>query len=236
MINTVNTKAEQLRNGCFEVGNGPEKILIIGSCRSVPYVEYLKQANDGRFTIRYIDPFNWHWNDRDEFIDFEAKINSLETDSRILEILSSTTIYLHEFYQSFGMFNSSHDNPKNIYQFGLNPRLDICIPNFNDVHILGRTKEEGEAALEKFYGICRRTSFPEMEGYFRDNWRTTRMFWTDNHVSRYFTLFIFRKLNEKFLHLELSHELWSRIAPLDLLGNTPGPVTQADRDNHQLTW
>lgn len=236
MINTVNTKAEQLRNGCFEIGNGPEKILIIGSCRSVPYVEYLKQANDGRFTIRYIDPFNWHWDCQEKFIDFEAKINSLETDPSILEILSSTTIYLHEFYSSFGMFNSSKDSPKNIYHFGLNPKLDICIPNFNDVHILGQSKEDGEAALEKFYGICRQTSFPEMETYFRLHWRTTRLFWTDNHVSRHFTLFIFRLLNEKFLHLELGDDFWNSIAPLDLLGNTPGAVTQADRDNHQLQW
>lgn len=236
MINTVDTKREQLRNGCFEVGNGPEKILIIGSCRSVPYVEYLKQANDGRFTIRYIDPFNWHWNERDEFIDFEAKINSLEADPRILEILRSTNIYIHEHYDSFGMFNSSLNNPKNIYQFGLNPRLDICIPNFNDVMVLGHTKEEGESALEKFYGICRQTSFPEMEECFRANWRTTRFFWTHNHVSRHFTLFIFRLLNVKFLHLDLSDAFWSRIDPLDLFENTPGAVTQSDRDNHQLQW
>lgn len=239
MINTVNTKQEQLRNGCFEVGSGPEKILIIGSCRSVPYVEYLKQANEengNRLTIRYIDPFNWHWDCQENFIDFEAKINSLETDPRILEILRTTDIYLHEYYDSFGMFNSSREKEKNIYQFGLNPRLDICIPNFNDVHVLGGTKEEGEAALEKFYGICRQTSFPEMEQYFRDNWRTTRLFWTANHISRHFSLFIFRLLNEKFLHLDLSHELWSRISVLDLLGNTPGPVTHADRYNHKLQW
>lgn len=239
MINTVNTKHEQLRNGCFESGSGPEKILIIGSCRSVPYVEYLKRANEatgGRFTVRYIDPFSWHWNERDDFIDFEAKINSLETDPRILEILSSTAIYLHEYYDSFGMFNSSRDNPKNVYQFGLNPRLDICIPNFNDVMILGQPKEDGEAALEKFYSICRQTSFPEMEAHFRQHWRTTRFFWTHNHVSRHFTLFIFRLLNEKFLHLHLSDKFWNDIAPLDLLGNTPGPVTQADRDNHGIQW
>lgn len=236
MINTVDTKAEQLRNGCFEIGNGPEKILIIGSCRSVPYVEYLKQANSGRFTIRYIDPFNWHWDCLENFIDFEAKINSLETDPRILEILSSTTIYIHEFYDSFGMFNSSRSNPKNIYQFGLNPQLDICIPNFNDVMILGKSKEEGEAALEKFYGICRQTSFPEMEEYFRLHWRTTRLFWTHNHVSRHFTLFIFRLLNEKFLHLKLSDDFWNGIVSLDLLGNTPGEVTQQDRFNHKLEW
>lgn len=236
MINTVNTKQEQLRNGCFEIGNGPEKILIVGSCRSVPYVEYLNQANDGRLTIRYIDPFNWNWDCKENFVDFEAKINSLETDPRILEILSSTDIYIHEFYDSFGMFNSSKESPKNIYQFGLSPRLDICIPNFNDVHILGQPKEDGEGALEKFYGICRQTSFPEMEEYFRANWRMTRLFWTHNHVSRYFTLFIFRLLNDKFLHMDLSNAFWNGIAPLDLLGNTPGDVTKADRDNHQLQW
>ncbi len=236
MITTVDTKREQLRTGYFRSGNGPIKVLIIGSCRSVAYVDYLIKANDGRFEIRYCDPFSWHWNEKDEFIDFEAKINSLENDPSILEYLAVTEIYIHEYYDSFGMFNSSRDSAKNIYQFGLNPKLDICIPNFNDVHVLGRPKEEGEAALEKFYGICAQTSFPEFAEYFRLNLRTTRFFWTSNHVSKDFTLTIFRLLNYKFLHLELTDAFWQSISNDDLFANTPAPVTQGDRDNYGLSW
>jgi len=237
MISTVDTKQEQLANGYFKRGSGPEKILVIGSCRSVPYLEYLVRADKAnRFTICFIDPFSWHWNERDEFINFEEKINSLETDQRILELLASTNIYLHEYYDSFGMWNSSKEAEKNIYQFGLNPTLDICIPNFNNIHILGQPIEEGEAALEKFYHICQQTSFPEMEWYFRGNWRSKRMFWTHNHVSNYFTMFIFNRLNERFLHLPLTDEFWNDIAEWDLFANTPQPVSDEDRANYQLKW
>ncbi len=237
MITTVDTKREQLRNGCFESGSGPEKILIIGSCRCMGYVNYLVRANaDNSMTIRKIDPHDFHWNEQDEFIDFEAKINSLETDPRILQILRETTVYIHEYFDSFGMFNSSRDNLKNIYQFGLNPRLDICIPNYHDVPIIGFDRETGVAALEKFYGICRKTDFPEMEQYFRDNWKTTRMFWSWNHVSKNFTLFIFRLMNEKFLHLKLDSSFWAEAEKEDLFSNTPEKVEHQDRYNHGIVW
>lgn len=238
MIDTIITKEEQLRNGWFEVGSGKVTILIVGSCRSVPYLNYLHRFNKIAqiFTIRFIDPFNWHWNARGEPVDYEAQINSLEGNDRIRKMLSSTDLYIHEYYQSFGMFNSSPDSPKNIYQFGMNPKLDITIPNFNDVHVLGQPPEIGLANLEKFYKICRKTSFPEMADYFRYMWREKRMFWSSNHVSRHFTLYIFRAMSEKYLKIHLPDQFWNDVEHEDLFANTPDPVSQQDIDNYQLKW
>lgn len=238
MIGTIHTKRQQLEKGYFRVGDGPEKMLIIGSCRAVPYLNYLDIWNKrhGRFTISFIDPCNFHWDLNDNRVDYEAAINAKESDPAMLELLTSTKIYVHEYYANYGMFNSSTDSPKNIYQFGLKPEMNICICNFNDYHTLGQPKEVGLANLEKFYENCRRSSFPEMEDYFKANWQTKRFFWSGSHVSKEFTLFIFKLMDEKFLHL--GYDAWFReeIPKHDLYANTPMAVTQQDRENYGITW
>lgn len=138
-IDTVNTKRQQLENGYFSIGNGSETILIIGSCRAVPYVQYFSdwnEVNGNRFRICFLDPFNWHFDLEDNRTDFEAVITALEKDQRILDLFASTDILIHEYYRNFGMFNMDKLAEKNAYQFGLNPKIDISIPPLNDVFIL----------------------------------------------------------------------------------------------------
>src|SRR4029077_13131091 len=100
MITTIETKDEQLRNGYFQRGTGPTEILILGSCRTLPYLSYLIRWNESggnnQFTIRRIDPCDWTVSGVD--------INSLETDERILSVLRSTRIFIHEHLESYGMF------------------------------------------------------------------------------------------------------------------------------------
>lgn len=238
MIGTIETKREQLKNGYFRTGDGPEKLLLIGSCRSVPYVDYLDIWNKrhGRFTISFIDPFYWHWLPNEERTDYEKAIDSKETDPAILQVLAETQIYVHEWYENYGMFNSSRENPKNIFQFGLNPQVEVCIPNFNDYHVLGQPREVGLANLEKFFANCRRSSFPELEEYFKANWQTKRFFWSGSHVSKEFTLFIFKLLDAKFLHLGHDEGFWEEIPKYDAYADNPQNVTQEDRDNYGITW
>lgn len=238
MIGTVQTKRQQLERGYFRIGNGPEKVLLIGSCRSVPYLNYfdLWISRHGRFTVSFIDPCNFNWNLNDDRVDYEAAINSKETDATTLNLLAETDIYIHEWYQNYGMFNSSHDSPKNIFQFGLKPKVEICIPNFNDYHVLGQPKEYGLEQLEKFYANVRRSSFPEFEQHFKDTWTTTRYFWSGNHITKEFTLFIFRLMNSKFLNLGYDEGFWKEIEGMDMYAGNPMAVTQQDRDNHGITW
>lgn len=267
MINTVNTKAEQLQNGYFKIDSGNELVLVIGSCRSVPYMNYLHEwnlANNNRFTLCFIDPFNWCFDLQDNRVDLEDKINSLETDENILSLLRSTKIIIHEYYANFGMFCFDKKADNNIYQFGLNPETDICIPNFNDLFIqfndivtfdvdlrkksiqdvnvtgkvsdgtLSEMKELSEKNIGKFITVCGLSDVPEMAEYFLNNFRSKRMWWSYNHVSKNFTLAVFKFINEKFLHLDLSNGFDE--GHIDMFANNFTKLTHYDILWHNYEW
>jgi hypothetical protein len=252
MINTLNIKQQQLSKGAFKVGSGNEVVLIMGSCRSVPYLNYLNEwnKNTNRFTIYFIDPFNWHWNNKEERVDYEQVLKRLETDDSILNILSTVKIFIHEYYKNFGMFNTIIDGDINIYEFGMKPETDICIPNFNDLFILvndivkfdkeirlkissglfpeQQIKDISNEAVEKFYSVCRQSDIPEMEEYFRENFTKVRLFWTHNHIAKGFSLAIFKFMNDKFLKLELTQGYWDEISKDDMYANNYTHLTEYD--------
>lgn len=269
MINTVNTKQQQLTNGYFIDGSGKELILIIGSCRSVPYLNYFSKWNEqnfNRFSIAFIDPFNWNYDLEDNRVNLEERINSLENDEIILSLLKSTTICIHEYYSNFGMFNFDKNAEKNIYQFGLNPEIDICIPNLNDrfiffndiirfdselrkkvmqdINVIGKLSEQtsgeifykGVQNLTKFFEVCKLSDIPEMVELFGSNFTKVRYFHNYNHVSKYFTLAIFEYINDKFLHLNLSKEFWEEISKQDMFGNSYTKLTEYDVKYYGFEW
>lgn len=266
MITTVETK--RAKETVFTVGsdNPTETILIVGSCRANACLNYLNRYNESHgqpFRIHFVDPNDFHWNERDELVDLEEAILRCESNQRILEVLRNTTIFLHEYYRYFGMFNTDKVAFKNIYDFGLNPKIDICFPNFHDRFVLFQElvnvdegfrdmarrqggnlsigtitdmRRSGLRALEKFYDICSMSSFPEMAEHFAANWTKKRFFWTGNHVSRFFTLYIFERMNERFLKLNLDREFWAGAETEDLFAKPCTPVTQFDRDAYGITW
>ena len=235
MINTIETQSEQLRNGYFQRGNGPTEILILGSCRTVPYIRYLQQCGGDQLTIRRIDPCDWTLSGID--------LTQFETDERILKVLRSTKIFAHEYLINYGMFNTELASQKNIYQFGIAPEQDITIPNFNDHLILekdyeayGATTpddyiERGEFEIRKFCDVCEQSSFPEFGELFEKTWRDVRYFYRPNHVSALFTKTIFTLMNEKFLKLPMAD-----LDPEDLFKDPHTDVTQRDRDGYGLKW
>lgn len=242
MISTIETKEAQLANGYYQSGTGPQQILILGSCRTIPYLSYLMRYNEGKnqFTIRRIDPCDWTVENVD--------LTTLEKDGRILSVLKSCDIFIHEHLESYGMFNTATLSEKNIYQFGMNPEMDISIPNFHDHMVLENDYTaygvpipddyvtRGGFEIEKFCNVCKRTSFPEMADYFLSNWRTTRFFWRPNHTSAAFTLYIFRLMNDKFLHLDLTDEFWAGAVTEDLFREPCTQVTERDRSAYSITW
>jgi len=96
--------------------------------------------------------------------------------------------------------------------------------------------DRGLAALEKFYNICTLSSFPEMADHFKEWWTKKRFFWTGNHVSRHFTLYLFRRLNEKYLLLPFDDAYWQSIDSLDIFARPCTAVTQLDVDGYGLSW
>jgi hypothetical protein len=250
MIYTYDTKRAQLTNGCFKTGNGPTHVLILGSCRTMAFLNYLARWNNmsgDTLTISYINPFDWHWNANEELVDFEKAIDSLEKDERILSILRSADIFIHEHFGNYGMFNTSRDNPKNIYQFGMAAPTDISIPNFHDHFILyndfvsfGTLPDDwvqrGEDAVDKFCLICTLSSFPEMADYFRNNWTKVRMFYTPNHTSKHFTMWLMRSMNDKFLHLPLTDSFWEQVSGEDMFASPCTDITDHDRQAYGLQY
>lgn len=271
MIGTPNIKA-QLRN-VFTVGNtgsNPQEVIYMqGSCRSVAWLNYLNVYNEaaGRpLRIHFMDPHDHHWAEDGRQVDCEAAIRNREKDHRLLEVLKSATIFIHEHYGYYGMFNTNKAAAQNIYQYGMCPRLDICCPNFNDRWVLFRDlfrfdsgikarilRETGEggriqdgtveeikgmglAALDKFYEVCRLGSFPEMEAHFKANWQSQRFFWSGNHTSKVFAQYIFRQMNERFLHLPLDAAFWASVDGIDPLKEPCTYITEYDVKAYGLTW
>lgn len=156
--------------------------------------------------------------------------------------------FIHEYTVNYGFLNTSKDCEKNIYQYGLNPELDILVPSWNDHMVLENDYpaygvptppdyvERGNAEIEKFCGICKLSSFPELAEHFRDNWTTTRFFWRPNHTSAAFTLWLFRQMNDRFLHLPLDETFWSEAAKEDLFKDPHTTTTENDRKAYNLTW
>lgn len=270
MTTTVETKRAQLENGFYQTGSGPETILIVGSCRTMAYISYLARYNESAgqpFRICFIDPFNFLFSKEDDRIlprpEFEELLHRLESDERILGVISSASIFIHEWYDSYEMFNCDLGGYRNIYQFGLAAKLDICIPNFHDHFVLAteqatydaqtheaieanggqpsaetmeHMKQVGLAHVEKFCGVCHKSSIPDFANYFKNWWRVQRMFWTGNHVSANFTLNVFRMINDQYLRLPLSEEFWHEASKEDLFRNPHTPLTSVDVDMYGISW
>lgn len=251
MIGTIDTKQQQLERGYYEIGNGEKKMLILGTCRAIPYLNYLNRWNrmwsPSNFTIRFIDAFNWNWDRNEERVDCEAAINAQENSMGMRSMLEETDVFIHEHYQNYGMFNTDPSSHKNIYQFGLNPEIDVCIPNFHDVFILENDfkdfghvdenyHEKGEEAVVNFIRKCQLTSFPEFGDIFRDTWRNIRYFWTPNHVSAEFSTAIFGFMNAKFLKMPLTDEFWDGARSEDLFKTPCTEVTERDIEGYGLRW
>lgn len=268
MINTIQIKQQQLSKGFYTTGSGPAVMLIMGSCRVCPYVEYFHQWNEkngNQFTIHTLDPFNWNWNGADERVDYEEALLKCETNENILSMLKSVDIFIHEYYQNAGMFNCKIGSEKTIYNFGLSPAKDICIPNWNnlfvlfgdivsfdmdirkksiqDYNVLGKLSDQTEKEIydisqkniEKFYEVCRLSDIQEMEDFFKINFTTTRLWWTNNHISKHFTLYIFSVLCKK-LSIDLSTDFIDKISEDDMFANNYVYLTAEDVKYYGYTW
>lgn len=258
MFTTVSVKDQWQTVFCCGNPDAKEVVLILGSCRVVPFLNYLDAANavcGNRFKIYCIDPINYVVDSAGNMLDTSGLLKALETDEHFLSILRSVTIFVHEGLSSFGILNTLRQNHPNIYQFGMAAAIDVMIPNFHDVIILVNDFaqiyttafptmlqienfifDEGNAHIDRFCGICEKSSFPEFAQWFRDNYLERRLFHSFNHVSSAFTLEIFRLMNEKFLKLELDGNYWNQIGQQDIYANVQTAVTDLDRKWRAFKW
>jgi len=159
------------------------------------------------------------------------------------------------------MFNTLKEEGKSIYQFGINPKIDIQIPNWHNIFILykdfisydpwkkeinsfsGKIPENYLIKIDKqisdnintFCSNCNKTSFPEMSLYFINNWKKIRMFWSLNHTSKNFTLPLWNWINEKFLSLPMTSNYLEEISKIDVL-KEKGILYPYDIERTGIQW
>lgn len=271
MITTHDIKTQQLANGFFQTGTGPEKILVMGSCRVCAYVNYLDIWNRGvglnRFTIYSIDPHNWHFHPvTNEIVDLKEAVKACETDPRILDLFKTTDYFLHEYYKNYGCFNIfKGDGDKNIYDYGMAPKVDIMIPSWNDIFVLFNNfytfdaefkkmadtdyAEEGKLShhtkgyitykaacnLDKFFDVCSKSSIPQMEDIVRDEIGKTRFFQNSNHISKEFSMTVFGEIYRD-IGLNVTQDFWEEISKIDVFANDATPLTEYDVECFGYEW
>lgn len=266
MLDTVNTKEDQVRNGFFQIGSGPIRVLLLGSCRILPYANYLIRLGQDHFTINVINVVNCWQDEAGRPTEGEKGAARFECSPKVMEMIRTTEWFLHEHTENFGLFNTGDLCEKNIYQFGMNARLDISLPNFHDVFILfqdiidwnpnlklmakadiERTQQVSDTTqkaiagmgfdqVAKFLENCRKTDLPEFADLFEKRWMRIRYFWTINHVSAAFTGAVFKLANDKFLNWAIPCDFWQAIAKEDLYDNHRTAITKYDVKQYGLTW
>ena len=238
---------------------------MIGSCRGVPHLNHLNQwnmENGYPFLIYYIDPFDFNWDKDNNRVDGDAALAAAEWNPRILDIFERTTIFIHEHFSRYGMFNTDPSAETNIYGFGMAPKIDLCLPNFHDRFIMfknilefdkgladqvradgsiptkaaGQLRAIGRDSIQAFLEMCAYTSFPEFAAHFRDNMRRHRMWWNHNHITVNFTVPLFRMVCER-LGIHPSEEFFRNLYNVDIFDSGErAPLTQPDIEAHGWAW
>ncbi len=262
MITTNLIEAFTKDNRFYSSGTGNETILIQGSCRVMAYANYLNEWNKShnRSKIYVILPY---------MFGTKENINNLENNPEFLQIIKDTKIYISEYIgfekpsfpmlpkaANLGILNYSQQMTKNIYQYGMNPELDIVLPSWDDHFVLWNDilafnsdlrERTGKAVNDeiyqitlshyfKFYENTAKTSLPEFADYFRDNFKKVRMCWTMNHNTKNFTLPLFDMLNNKYLQLDFSSKFWNEISKHDHLQGNITELTKFDIEYYNYKW
>lgn len=265
-FNTQNTKPSHYTKGFFSVGSGPTNVLIFGSCRVVPLLNYFHYLNsDDKFSIRLINCVNFYFDEQDKQTDTTKVLESFESNPALLEAIKFTDIFIHEHAENFGMLNTKRDCPKNIYQFGMSAKHDLAIPNWNDIHLMFQEYMDFDPALRKqakldidnsgnlsdvlkfeigLRGLNRLEHFLDMckLSSFPDFGDLFRDTWRE---TRYF--WTGAHISNEFsmevfdrianrIDLRTTDEFWSRVEKEDLYENPHTRLTKYDLEAYGLKW
>lgn len=187
----------------FSFGN-PDSfcvICLIGSCRILPILDYLRAYNSlhgNPFELLCFDPVEmWGGPGTD--------IGELVTEKLKDYRFGHVDVLICESLITCGALNTVESQPLNVFHtLGCAPELILRIPNwhgmrFFDVEVaqvnpayaeMGRAERiETLRTLmalykTKFLNRCRMSSFPELAQWVEDNWLTTRMGSGAEHVGR----------------------------------------------------
>jgi hypothetical protein len=199
-----------------------KNITFLGSCRLSPLIEIFQNTKKIReeYNICYIICYIYKFEEK------ELPYNEIN------EILSRTDVLIHEFITSFDDLNTDKSKEFNVYKkFNFNPKIDICVPNFDLTftleHILkdnekernyvkylienDKVNEENIFILYEKYFISSfkrlltnidRTSIPELSNYMKSNFKKIRLFNSTNHTSNVLCLEIGLNILNNFFQIK----------------------------------
>lgn len=212
-------------NNKFSFGN-PEASLtvcLIGSCRIVPILNFLRVYN--------------HYNGHPlEILCFDAVecwpgpglTISDGVNARMKGYSFGTVDFLVcEHLENCGVLNTKKDSTENIFDsLGMSPNTVIRLPNWNAMFMYDSETAEAYpeyAALNtadrvinlrdrtlackaRYLSYCAETQFTGLSEWVIDNWNTTRLGWTNNHPSLPLTRQIINGIL-KTMNIEITDEM-----------------------------
>lgn len=227
-----------------------EDVLFVTSCRGLPHFNYLKvwnemNGNPWRLTITL--PYLWHHTPDNQPRDVKVSLAACRRNDRILGAIKRASIVIYEHHENYGMFNTALSCGETLWHLTRAVVLPIHLPGWNNHFILAKDRPveplnaellalHGHHELNTFVRNCERTSFGDFAGWFLRHWRSRRLFWTHNHPTNLYTLELFQRMNEKFLHLNLTADFWNAVRGMDLFQENHTEVTDMDVDAYGIAW
>ena len=183
--------------GIFQFGwdDAKVKIVLVGSCRILPFLNYLRLF-ETPMNLICLNPVEMWGGPGSEVKD---GVNKTMAGFR----LGVVDFLICEHLQDCGVINTVRSSPENLFKsLGCYPMTEIRLPNWNDMHIFdaetaihdpnghgNRTHEERvnfirtQTAIHKarWLSHCQKSSFPELVDWTKHFWLHERLGWSSNH-------------------------------------------------------
>jgi hypothetical protein len=199
--------------------NSSENILIIGSCRITPILNYLINHDLFGNKYNYLCVLVY----LPEMVQLSDDI--IYNDDIKLQI-SQSKILFAEYCRNYNYFNTQRLTEKSIFRIHNSFTHEIILPNWSDICLYARDliyykdlknnfyqllKNEisfqeftavlqfhQEKELERHFAILNRANFPELITFTSMNLKTLRLANTLNHPTNIYNIELFRLIIEKF--------------------------------------
>lgn len=241
-------------------------VLILASCRGIALANYLLHYNEmvGGVRVTYIRASDYHTTADGQPQDALQAIERLVKSERFAQVVRRTTHFVFEHHENYGLLNTDGSAVDGIMNrlwasgrthqwrqvpawnniFILEDDIRSCLPWWNEAaNIISPVARQqllehtSGYFLGKFCANTRRTSYPQFADWFMAKYRTQRLCWTHNHVTKAFTEELFKRLNLDLLGLPLTERFWREIEAMpDLYENPHTNVTPLDKAVHGMTW
>jgi hypothetical protein len=233
------------------VSENSKTVVIIGSCRVVPFLNYLRVYNamstaGDAMNLICLNPVEM-WKGVGSHV--ADGVNEMLKDFR----LGRVDYLICEHVQYCGALNTVRSSPQNIYDnLGCEPAVEMRLPNWNQMHIfdleteMWDTQRQGYSLLTKdervlylrehteqhkakFLSHCSSSTYPDLADWVRLHWLDIRIGWSSNHPTKALLSQIFSRITQT-MGLDVSCGFLEHpICNDDLYASTGFQLTDIDR-------